>query len=230
MPTRREMLKTALAMPAAAALSPETRRDRPQGPVVVVVGAGAFGGWTALELARRGARVTLLDAWGPGNVRASSGGETRVIRASYGTRAVYTRMAKRSLELWRAHDKTFDRRFFKETGALWMFADDASFGRASAAALRADQLTMEELTPAEAARRYPQINLKGVATLFYEPDAGYLLARRACEHVLERFVVEGGTYHQRAVASPVRIGRVKLERLDTSGGSAVSAEDRKSVV
>lgn len=41
---------------------------------VVVVGAGAFGGWTALHLLRRGARVTLLDAWGPGNARASSGG------------------------------------------------------------------------------------------------------------------------------------------------------------
>ena len=41
---------------------------------VTVVGAGAFGGWTALELARRGARVTLIDAWGAGHARASSGG------------------------------------------------------------------------------------------------------------------------------------------------------------
>src|SRR5580704_18527791 len=47
---------------------------------VCVIGAGAFGGWTALHLLRRGAWVTLLDAWGPGNSRASSGGETRVIR------------------------------------------------------------------------------------------------------------------------------------------------------
>ncbi|PYP49001.1 MAG: hypothetical protein DMD45_16175, partial [Gemmatimonadetes bacterium] len=59
-------------------------------PHVVVVGAGAFGGWTALYLRRGGARVTLVDAWGPGNARASSGGETRVIRATYGPRAVYT--------------------------------------------------------------------------------------------------------------------------------------------
>ena len=51
---------------------------------VVVIGAGAFGGWTALELRRRGARVTLIDAWGPGHARASSGGETRIIRATYG--------------------------------------------------------------------------------------------------------------------------------------------------
>src|SRR5882672_8677997 len=53
-------------------------------PHVAVIGAGAFGGWTALYLLRGGARVTLLDAWGPGNSRASSGGETRVMRGAYG--------------------------------------------------------------------------------------------------------------------------------------------------
>ncbi|MEO8349890.1 MAG: FAD-dependent oxidoreductase [Acidobacteriota bacterium] len=44
------------------------------GPRVVVVGAGVFGAFSALSLLRGGARVTLLDAWGPGNSRASSGG------------------------------------------------------------------------------------------------------------------------------------------------------------
>jgi sarcosine oxidase len=66
------------------------------GPRVLVVGAGAFGGWTALQLLRRGASVTLIDAWGPGHVRASSGGETRVIRATYGTHTIYTAMAARA--------------------------------------------------------------------------------------------------------------------------------------
>ncbi|MBV8199658.1 MAG: FAD-dependent oxidoreductase, partial [Acidobacteria bacterium] len=73
------------------------RSERPPGPPapvkgaphVVVVGAGAFGGWVALWLCRRGARVTLLDAWGPGNARASSGGETRVLRGMYGRDALY---------------------------------------------------------------------------------------------------------------------------------------------
>src|SRR4029077_12271526 len=101
----------------------------------VVVGAGAFGGWTALELRRRGARVTLVDAWGPGNARASSGGETRVIRATYGARSIYTRMAVRAMALWRAHDAQWQRGFFRKTGALWMFGSDDAFGRASAAAL-----------------------------------------------------------------------------------------------
>src|SRR6476661_4236535 len=110
-------------LPIAAA-SGSTRGSAQAGPRVVVIGAGAFGGWTALELRRRGARVTLIDAWGPGNARASSGGETR---------------------------------FFRSTGALWMFGRDDSFGRASAAAVRAAGMPIEELTPADAAKRFPQI-------------------------------------------------------------------------
>ncbi|MFQ5768724.1 MAG: FAD-dependent oxidoreductase, partial [Acidobacteriota bacterium] len=49
-----------------------------------MVGAGAFGCWAALELARRGASVRLVDPLGPGNRRSSSGGETRILRLSYG--------------------------------------------------------------------------------------------------------------------------------------------------
>src|SRR5258705_12979030 len=89
-------------------------------PHVVVVGAGAFGGWAALFLRRQGARVTLVDAWGPGNSRASSGGETRVIRATYGPRAIYTRMAARALALWKEHERRGPPRPFHGIGRLWL--------------------------------------------------------------------------------------------------------------
>ncbi|MBI3667661.1 MAG: FAD-dependent oxidoreductase, partial [Acidobacteria bacterium] len=46
----------------------------------VVVGAGSFGAWTAYYLQQRGLKVALLDAYGPANSRASSGGESRIIR------------------------------------------------------------------------------------------------------------------------------------------------------
>src|SRR2546430_5752016 len=87
---------------------------------IAVVGAGAFGGWTALFLRRQGARVTLLDAWGPGNSRASSGGETRVIRATYGPRAVYTHMAVRALALWRGDQRGWEQRLLPPIGGAWV--------------------------------------------------------------------------------------------------------------
>src|SRR4051812_15626726 len=69
----------------------QTKTEVPAKTHIAVIGAGAFGGWTALYLLRRGARVSMVDAWGPGNSRASSGGETRVIRGTYGPDQPYTK-------------------------------------------------------------------------------------------------------------------------------------------
>ena len=97
---------------------------------IAVIGAGAFGGWTALYLLRRGARVTLIDSWGPGNSRASSGGETRVIRGTYGPNQPYTEMAARAIQLWREHEQRWGRQLMFPIGVLWMAADaDNSFER-----------------------------------------------------------------------------------------------------
>ena len=223
MPSRREMLKTTVALPAAAVFGAATAGAQ-TGPRVAVIGAGAFGGWTALELVRRGARVTLVDAWGPGHARASSGGETRVIRATYGTRSLYTTMALRAIELWRAHDARFERRFFHQTGALWLFGQDDSFGRASAAVLRAAKQPLEELSPADARTRYPQIAFDGITSVLVEPNAGLLLARRACEHVAERVVAEGGAYRQAAIASPVKLSGGAVKSVALEGGGSLDAD------
>src|SRR5437016_14101423 len=87
MHSRRSLVKSAVILPSFNMMTAQTK-----GPKVVVVGAGAFGGWTALHLLRQGAQVTLVDAWGPGNARASSGGETRIIRATYGPDKIYFEM------------------------------------------------------------------------------------------------------------------------------------------
>ena len=98
---------------------------------IAVIGAGAFGGWTALYLLRRGARVTLLDAWGPGNSRASSGGETRVIRGTYGPNQPYTKLAARATQLWQENEKRWNLKLLHQTGVLWMVAGDDRFERES---------------------------------------------------------------------------------------------------
>src|SRR5437870_6158018 len=96
-----------------------------------VVGAGAFGGWTALFLLRAGARVTLVDAWGPGNSRASSGDETRVIRASYGPNSVYTEMVATAIPLWKENERRWNIRLLHQNGALWMAAANDDYEKAS---------------------------------------------------------------------------------------------------
>ena len=60
--TRREVLaSTAAASLAAPALAKPKRSGAPR---VAVIGAGAFGAWTALHLVRSGASVLLIDTHG----------------------------------------------------------------------------------------------------------------------------------------------------------------------
>ena len=163
---------------------------------IVVIGAGAFGGWTALFLLRRGARVTLVDAWGPGNSRASSGGETRIIRGGYGANQPYTAMAVRALALWREHEVRWSRNLFHRTGVLWMAREQDEFERGSLPELRNNGLPYEELSAQELTKRWPQINFEGVNWGLHEVEAGYLLARSSCQAVVESFVAEGGEFRQ----------------------------------
>jgi glycine/D-amino acid oxidase-like deaminating enzyme len=191
---------------------------------VVVIGAGAFGGWTALYLLRRGAAVTLVDAWGPGNSRSSSGGETRVIRGTYGPNQPYTAMTAHAMRLWREHEKRWNCRLLHRTGVLWMAApDDDQFERGSLPLLREAGIPYEELSSSEMGMRWPQINLEGVRWGIYEPEGGYLSARHACQAVRDGFRAEGGDYRQATVLSQ-GLDDDKWDRLALSDGSKLSAE------
>jgi glycine/D-amino acid oxidase-like deaminating enzyme len=189
---------------------------------VAVVGAGAFGGWTALCLLRRGARVTLIESWGPGNSRASSGGETRVIRGTYGPNQPYTKMAARALELWQEHEQRWKRKFLHRIGVLWMAAGDDSFERGSLAELRAAGVQYEELAPADLEKRWPQIHFAGVRWGIYEPQGGYLTARIACQAVVDGLIREGGEFRQAAAIEGV--DRPDWKGLALSDGTTMVAD------
>lgn len=231
--THRRQFVTALAgLPLAhraLSSSPDesvTTRRSVQGakPHIVVVGAGAFGGWTALSLLRAGARVTLLDAYGAGNARASSGGETRVIRGVYNGNVTYTDMVARALVLWKEAEARWQRRFYHRTGALWMFeGSDDAFARSSLAAMKARGLVLRELKLAEAARSYRNVRFDGVRTVWLEPEAGFLLARASCEAVREAVVREGGEYRV-AQVKPAAAAGGRMPRLSLSTGGVLSAD------
>jgi glycine/D-amino acid oxidase-like deaminating enzyme len=193
-------------------------------PHIAVIGAGAFGGWTALYLRRRGARVTLIDAWGPGNPRASSGGETRVIRGTYGPNQPYTKMAARAMQLWQEHEKRWNRQLVHRIGVLWMAGTgDDQFERGSLPPLREAGIAYQELSGGEMAKRWPQINLEGVGWGIYEPHGGFLAARVACQAVLEGFLAEGGEYKQIAVL-PRDLERGASDSLALGDGSKLLAD------
>jgi sarcosine oxidase len=223
MSSRRAFLKgTAIAGAAYIAGSPTLAGSTPKS--VIVIGAGAFGGWSALQLAQRGAKVTLLDAWGPGNSRASSGGETRTIRATYGpTHGLYVKMVARALQLWQEYERRWNVKLFFRGGALRMAGTDDSYERAALPVLQEAGVRFERLSSAECAKRWPQINFEGVSWSVYEPDSGFLAARRGCEAVLNAFLKEGGQYRQ-AQISPGPITNNRIEGVNPSAREILKAD------
>jgi glycine/D-amino acid oxidase-like deaminating enzyme len=193
-------------------------------PHVAVIGAGAFGGWTAVHLLERGARVTLLDAWGPGNSRASSGGETRIMRGTYGPEQPYTETAARALKLWQKYERRWKRVFLHRTGVLWMASSgDDTFERGSLEPLREAGIKYQKLSTAQMKKRWPQVNFADVHWGIFEPECGYLDARDSCQAVVDAFAAEGGTYRQTAVSAE-GLEASPLRGLMLSDGSRLKAD------
>ena len=87
---------------------------------IAVVGAGAFGVWTALWLRRRGANVTLIDQYGPGSSLSTSGDESRVTRSAHGPDGHYPIWQRRALRHW----TDLDDGLYVPTGVLWLVGSE----------------------------------------------------------------------------------------------------------
>ena len=166
---------------------------------VVVIGAGVFGAWTALWLLRRGASVTLVEQYGPGNPLSSSGDESRVTRSAHGPDDHYPRWQRRALAQWRELDPSL----VVPAGATWFAAAGDAFEAQSLEVLGRLGIPAERVEVAEAARRWPQISMDGVAWVLHEPEAAALLARRAVAATVRAFVAEGGE---------LQVGRASLDQ------------------
>jgi len=184
-----------------------------------VIGAGAFGAWCALHLRRTGKSVILLDAYGAGNGRSSSGGESRIIRLGYGAEEIYTRWVMRSLPMWvDLFDQVGDPSLFHSTGVLWTAPqNDPHCGHTRETLLRCGA-KFENLSEDDLARRFPQMSFPAGTTGIFEPNSGVLLARRAVQAVVRQAVADGVDYYRAAVQPPHK-GEIL-----TSTGETVRAE------
>jgi len=191
---------------------------------VAVIGAGVFGAWIAYHLQQSGKTVVLLDAYGPANSRASSGGESRVIRMGYGADEIYTRWSIRSLALWQEFFRHVEEPLFHRTGVLWMAREDDPYAVHSMRTLQKLGVRFEQLSRAELEKRYPQIAFGSVTWGMLEPDSGALMARRAVQRVVRETLQQGADYLPDAVESLTSPAtNVRLDSLSTRSGLSVRA-------
>lgn len=222
--TRREVL-AGMAAATTSALA-TTRRvsatTASRGWDTVVVGAGVFGAWAAWQLRRFGQRVLLLDAAGPANARASSGGESRMTRTIYGADEIYTRMARDSLPQWQWLSDRAGLPVLHAFGVLMFFGRREPFVEQSIELHRRLDMPLETLTRVQLEQRYPQIAWEGIEIGLFERQYGGLMARRAVQTLVKEFVAAGGEYRLAEVAMPT-IGPDGLAEVATTPGEVLTA-------
>lgn len=220
--TRRSLL---LGAGGAAVSGPALVRARSLGsaPQVAVIGAGVFGTWTAEQLRRRGARVTLVDAWSAAHSRASSGGESRMTRAGYGKDAIYARMALASLGEWSKLSSVSGLPILHDHGVLFFFQGDNPYLGDSLRVHRALGLDTVAMSAAEMARRFPMIDFAGVSAGMFEPRFGALMARRAVQTLAARCARDGVIRQTMAIVPPGDDG-ARLRHVRNAAGAAVEAD------
>ena len=189
---------------------------------IAVVGSGVFGAWTAYHLQQRGKKVVLLDAHGPANARASSGGESRIIRIGYGPDELYSRWSIRSLQLWQDFFRRHSQPLFHRTGVLWMAQAGNEYVAQAFEVLTKLPVPLERLSREELRRRYPQINCEDLEWGLLESESGVLMARRAVQAVVAAAIENGVTYLP-ATALPPR-GKAS-STISTREGAHISADN-----
>jgi len=194
---------------------------------VLVVGAGVFGAWSAWELARRGQSVLLVDAYGPGNSLASSGGESRIIRMGYGADELYTRWARHSLVQWKElfAETAGVPALFHETGVLWLGSKEYARLNEMTAVLTRCNVPFESLSSSAIGRRYPQFSSRDLGAGILETESGVLMARRAVAAVVESALSLGVEYRRTQITPPYAADTQssRVNSISTSDGGRISA-------
>jgi monomeric sarcosine oxidase len=188
---------------------------------VAVIGAGVFGAWTAYSLRRAGQRVALIDGFGAASSRASSGGESRIIRCGYGSDEIYSRFAWESLSQWKHLARRTKSALFHQTGVLWLARKDDKRVMATAEVLGKLGVRHEKLHRAELRKRFPQFFLQDVNWGIYEPDSGALMARRSVQMLVQEMVESGLDLVLESVRRPP--ARSRLDSVKTALGRTISA-------
>lgn len=192
---------------------------RRSGQAVAVIGAGVFGSWSAWFLAARGHRVTLIDAFGPANARASSADHSRVIRCGYGADAIYSRWAHQAFDDWHWLSTESGRALVERSGALFMGGAGNAYVDASLQTLRSLGIGCESLTPDQLAHRYPPIDAGGLGPTLFEHDAGAIRARAAVQALVTLLTDRTASEYRVARVAPADESRAAAAFTLTTGAS-----------
>jgi monomeric sarcosine oxidase len=191
-------------------------------PQIVVVGAGVFGTWTAHHLLAAGCEVTLVDAYGPANPRASSSDQSRILRCGYGAAEIYSEFARRSVEQWRALQKRAGVPVWHPCGVLLLADARDPYAIATWDTLERGEYGVDVLEPRQLRARYPHLDASDVSLALLEPHGGVLMARRAVRALASELVRSGARLLRGKAVVSTTSG--PLRAIGLAGGGEISGD------
>lgn len=161
---------------------------------VIVVGAGSMGMSAGYELATRGLKTLLIDAFNPPHNMGSHHGEPRLIRHAYHGGDTYVKMAIRADERWQELERLSGEKLVERSGVLNIaeksfYNYEGRLGDAYANGVEAQLLEASEIN-----RRFPGVHLSDSYQGMFEPNAGYLYSEKCV-----------AAYKQQAIAAGVEL-------------------------
>ncbi|MFM8284553.1 MAG: N-methyl-L-tryptophan oxidase [Planctomycetaceae bacterium] len=158
---------------------------------VIVIGGGAMGSAAAAEIARRGARVVVLDRFPPPHDRGSSHGESRLIRLAYFEHPDYVPLLRAAYRRWRDLESATGRALLDESGLLIAGPPDGEAIRGTLRAAAVHGLDVDRCDAATGMARFPPLRLPDDWILLHERVGGWLRVEACVQAALDRAVAHG---------------------------------------
>jgi monomeric sarcosine oxidase len=159
---------------------------------VIVLGGGIMGASTALALVNAGKKVLLLEQFEAGHIKGSSHGDGRVVRFNY-TEGIYVEMAKLGYPAWERLSRDAGESLLLKTGILEYGPIGSREVEESETQLKLHAIPYENLSHAEAAKRFPQYRLKENTQIIYQPEGAVARATPSVLASWRLFQARGGT-------------------------------------
>ena len=176
---------------------------KPRNYDVVIVGAGAFGIWSAHKLHMAGKRVAVVDMVSPAHSLASSGGESRVTRCGYGEDETYTEWAFRSIGDWQTLSARARTPIFHQLGVLRVHTKDDELVQASARTFSQYDIPFTTLSASNLRSKFPVMQVRDDEAGFLEPQGGALMAKKSIQ-LLAADLAEAGVTFLDGLVLPVK--------------------------
>ncbi len=138
----------------------------------IVVGLGAMGSATCLQLARRGVSVIGIDQYAPPHSYGSTHGDTRITRLALGEGPEYIPLVQRSHQLWRELEEESGTRLLTQCGGVILAHPGSPFFEQTRALATRFGIEHERLDNAQLRRRLAMFAVDEETAAYYEPGAG----------------------------------------------------------